>query len=213
MLDTTSSPYNPSAQVERMREIIVGRQLARVEQRLDRLDHFVEQPQLSHRDTLNRIETVEAKFETSHDNMQHQVDQMRLEYGGEIATRRNEVHRLAEQIQATAQQRSDQRVQPQMMSEMEQRMGFWLTTWQRGLEQHLEQRENWLIQQLRQELQQVRAATTQQIAAWEASQQQSQQATQAKLEHITQAARALTESASSLGNTHSNDFSAPTLWP
>jgi uncharacterized protein (UPF0210 family) len=196
-----------------MREIIVGRQLARVEQRLDRLDHFVEQPQLSHRDTLNRIENVEAKFETTHDNMQHQFDQMRLEYGGEIATRRNEVHRLAEQIQATAQQRSDQRVQPQMMSEMEQRMGFWLTTWQRGLEQHLEQRENWLIQQLRQELQQVRAATTQQIAAWEASQQQSQQATQAKLAHITQAARALTESASSWGNTHSNDFSAPTLWP
>ena len=210
MLDNTSSPYNPSAQVERMREIIVGRQLARVEQRLDRLEHFVEQPQLSHQDTLNRIETVEAKFEAARDNMQHQVDQMRLEYGGEIANRRNEVHRLAEQIQAAAQQRNEQRVQPQMMAETEQRLGAWLTNWQRGLEQHLEQRENWLIQQLRQELQQVRAATTQQIAAWQATQQESQQATQAKLAHIAQAARALAESATSWGASPSNDFSAPT---
>jgi bifunctional N-acetylglucosamine-1-phosphate-uridyltransferase/glucosamine-1-phosphate-acetyltransferase GlmU-like protein len=209
MLDTTQSPYNPSAQVERMREIIVGRQLARVEQRLDRLEHFVEQPQLSHLDTLNRIETVEAKFEAARDNMQHQVDQMRLEYGGEIATRRHEVHRLAEQIQATAQQRSEQRVQPQMMADMEQRLGSWLTTWQRGLEQHLEQRENWLIQQLRQELQQVRAAATEQIAAWETNQLLTQQATQAKLSHIAQAARALAESATSWSNSYPNDFSAP----
>lgn len=195
-----------------MREIIVGRQLARVEQRLDRLETFVQQPHISEDDVLCRVETVEAQFEAVRDHMQHQVDQMRLEFGGEVANRRQEVHRLAEQIQLAAQARNEERAQAESVAVLEQRVGQWLGQWQKSLESHLEQRENWLIQQLRAELQtmrqeqqrlmqeqqQFRQSLHGQTQHWDVQQQQHFSSNQAKLAQIAEAARALAESAATL---------------
>lgn len=190
-----------------MREIIVGRQLARVEQRLDRLEHFVEQPALPQQDTIHRIEHLEAQFEAARDHVQHQVDQIRLEFGGEIANRKSEVHRLAEQIQQAAQAR----LQANAAGDVEQRVGSWLGQWQKSLENHLEQRENWLIQQLRAELQQLRQHMNQQWQQWNAQNHQQSQVHQAKIQQIADAARALAESAASLGALTNPDSPQPPL--
>lgn len=203
MSHNTPSPYNPSAQVERMREIIVGRQLARVEQRLDRLEQYAEKPRQPQQDALYRIDLLEAQFEATRDNVQQQVDQVRREFGGEIANRQQEVHRLAEQIQLTAQSRN----QNQGVGDINQRLG----QWQKSLESHLEQRENWLIQQLRAELQQLRNQFDQKWQQWEFQNHQPSPYSQVKLQQLADAARALAESAASLSVNPSFDVPTSTI--
>lgn len=132
-----------------MREIIVGKQLSRIEQRLNRLEHFFESPQFSNQDAFVRIENLEAQFETAKDNMQHQVDHIRLEIGSEMANRHSQVHRPAEHIQQSALLQNEIRLQAQSGRDIEQRVGNWLGQWQTSLEDFLGKRESWLIQEIR----------------------------------------------------------------
>ena len=152
MNERNNAPTPSTTQVERMREIIVGRQLGKVEQRLDRLEQQVTQT-VPLPDALTRMEDMEARFEALRDAMQHQMDHMRRELGGEMVHRKQEVRRLAEQIQLTAQAKMTTLASQQEIASMESRLVQWVSSWQQSLEQHLEQRERWLIGQLREELQ------------------------------------------------------------
>jgi hypothetical protein len=141
-----------TTQVERMREIIVGRQLGKVEQRLDRLEQQVTQT-VPLPDAIMRMEDMEARFEALRDALQHQMDHMRRELGGEMVHRKQEVRRLAEQIQHSAQAKMTTLASQQEIASLESRLVHWLTSWQQSVELHVEQRERWLVGQLREELQ------------------------------------------------------------
>lgn len=141
-----------TTQVERMREIIVGRQLGKVEQRLDRLEQQVTQT-VPLPDAISRMEDMEARFEALRDALQHQMDHMRRELGGEMVHRKQEVRRLAEQIQLSAQAKLTSLASQQEIASLESRLVQWLTSWQQSVELHVEQRERWLVGQLREELQ------------------------------------------------------------
>jgi hypothetical protein len=200
------TPRNPtnaptSSQLERVREIIIGRQLGKVEQRLQRLE---ERTQVAVSDgtvssSQERIEALEARFEAVRDAMQHQVDQIRFEFGGEMDHRKHEVRRLAEQIQQAAQAKLPPAVTVPDLAATENRLVAWVSAWQQSLEQHLVRRENWLIGQLREEL--YRAPRT--------AAPQSVPSHQAKLgQQLATAAQALGVAAQSLSQAASS-FSSP----
>lgn len=200
------TPRNPtnaptSSQLERVREIIIGRQLGKVEQRLQRLE---ERTQVAASDgtvteAQERIEALEARFEAVRDAIQHQVDQIRFEFGGEMDHRKHEVRRLAEQIQQAAQAKQPPAVTAPDLAAAENRLVAWVSAWQQSLEQHLVRRENWLIGQLREELQR----------APQASAPAPVPASQAKLgQQLATAAHALGVAAQSLSQAASS-FSSP----
>lgn len=200
------TPRNPtnaptSSQLERVREIIIGRQLGKVEQRLQRLE---ERTQVAASDgtvteAQERIEALEARFEAVRDAIQYQVDQIRFEFGGEMDHRKHEVRRLAEQIQQAAQAKQPPAVTAPDLAAAENRLVAWVSAWQQSLEQHLVRRENWLIGQLREELQR----------APQASAPAPVPASQAKLgQQLATAAHALGVAAQSLSQAASS-FSSP----
>ena len=190
-----------SSQLERVREIIVGRQFGKVELRLQRLEERTQGTvgDGSSSASQERIEALEARFEAVRDAMQHQVDQIRFEFGGEMDHRKHEVRRLAEQIQQAAQAKLPPAVSTHDLAAAEQRLVAWVSAWQQSLEQHLAQRENWLIGQLREELQRApRSAVQPRIPAQ-----------QAKLgQQLATAAQALGVAAQSLSQAASS-FSSP----
>jgi type I site-specific restriction-modification system R (restriction) subunit len=155
----SQTPSN--SQIERMREIIIGRQLGKLEHRLDRLERNLGThvtPDVIEPDT-RRLDEIEAKFEAVRDAMQQQMEQMRREWSGEMVHRKQEVRRLAEQIQIGAQAKMNAASVQQELAASENRLLAWVAAWQQSLEQHLEQREHWLIGQLREELQRHALAT------------------------------------------------------
>jgi hypothetical protein len=165
-----------SAQLERVREIIVGRQLGKIEQRLEQLENITPAKSAAVNDTEVglRMEQLEAKFEAVRDAMQQQVDQVRHELGGEMVNRNHEVRRLAELIQQTAQMRAAAGVTPEDLAASEHRMHAWAAAWQQSLEQHLQQREQLWMHYFQQQWQRLHAhmaasqpprETQQQIAA------------------------------------------------
>lgn len=188
------NPRNPSTtptstQVERMREIIIGRQFELLEQRLLRLENL--NPQTAARHASNAsVEQLEARFEAVRDAMQHQVDQIRIELGGEMVHRKHEVRRLADQIQQAAQAKMTPPATMQEVAATESRLVAWVSSWQKSLEQHLVQRENWLIGQFREELKRV---TQPSILSYPA-----QSPNAAAQEQIAAAAQALSSAAAAL---------------
>lgn len=187
-----------SAQLERVREIIVGRQLGKIEQRLDQLESAspVKSPAVHDAEAGLRMEELEAKFEAVRDAMQQQVDQIRHELGGEMVNRNHEVRRLSELIQQTAQMRAAAGVTPQDLAASEHRMHAWAAAWQQSLEQHLQQREQLWMEYFQQQWQRLHAH----MAASQPPRETQQQ--------IAAAAQALSHAAASLSQ-WAKSFSSP----
>jgi len=183
-----------------MREIIVGRQLGQVEQRLVRLEKFTQSGPVPLPESDTRIDEMEAQFEATRDAMQHQVDRIRLEFSGEMAHRKQEARRLAEQIQQAAQAKSAPPATVQDVTVVEQRLVSWVADWQKSVEQHLAQREVWLIGQFREELARIRQSSS------TAEQTTSQQ--ELAREQIVTASQALAAAATALSQLTSS-FSSP----
>jgi hypothetical protein len=140
---------NPSRQVERIREILVGRQMDGVERRLERLEaNLRPAPSPAESDVF---EIRLAGFEQRHDR---QLQELRDEIDAEKARRVEETHRLAGQIQAAARNRADSGLEAQV--ELEQKFTRWLEHWNQGFRQYLQQRDQHLVAELRSELAQTR---------------------------------------------------------
>lgn len=140
---------NPSRQVERIREILVGRQMESVERRLDRLEaNLRPMPTQAGGDVF---EIGLASFEKRQDE---KFAALRDEIDAEKARRVEETHRLAGQIQAAARSRADSGLEAQ--AEIELRFTRWLDHWNQGFRQYLHQREEHLITELRGELEKTR---------------------------------------------------------
>jgi len=146
MPQTTPTPP-ATRQVEKIREIIVGRQFHAVEQRLSRLE-----------ENLRPMPVAEpaAQPMTPHVLEDHALELHRLRQSLEAEKSRQdtETRRLAQQIQSIA--RSRREAADETRRAVQSDLGPWFQEWQARLQQHLQQREAHLISELRAELDQLR---------------------------------------------------------
>lgn len=175
---------NPSRQVERIREILVGRQMDHVERRLERLESGLRPMPTEPPEDVFAIRL--ANFEQRHDR---KLQELRDEIDAEKARRVEETHRLAGQIQAAARSRADSGMEAQ--AELERKFTRWLEHWNQGFRQYLHQRERQLVSEMRSELEQTREWVKSRLAAGG----QDPRRIQASFEQLANAARAIAEAA------------------
>jgi hypothetical protein len=178
---------NPSRQVERIREILVGRQMDRVERRLEQLETGLRP--LPTRPPDDVFEIRLAGFEQ---RQGLKLQELRDEIDTEKARRVEETHRLAQQIQATARSRNDSGIEAQ--AELEQKFTRWLEHWNQGFRQYLHQREQHLISELRGELERTREWVSSRLAASDQAKGDPHRL-QASFQQLAIAARAIADAA------------------
>lgn len=141
---------NPSQAVERIREIIVGRHLERLEARIERLEtpHWQGPPGSANED---RMIAAEARLEAMQDNIQRFADLTRDELERRSFLQREEVQRLAVQIQQVAATRAAEASGP-AVQHLEQKLGAWLNSWQLAFHAHSSEREKHVVSHMQREL-------------------------------------------------------------
>ena len=181
------SPINPSQAVERIREIIVGRHLDRIEQRVSRLESLGSGPAVP-AGWEDRLCQNEAKVEALQESVRKTGEE------GQVRTARQqeEIQRLAAQIQQIAAMRLEAD-HPPAIRQLESRLGAWLTNWQGALQTHLNDREQRLATQLRQEVASLWENTESQITRLQ-SRAIDRDQIEERFARIATAARALAES-------------------
>jgi hypothetical protein len=182
---------NPSRQVERIREILVGRQMDSVERRLERLEANLRPMPTQAVDDVFEIRL--ASYEQRHDL---KLQELRDEIDAEKARRVEETHRLAGQIQAAARSREASGLEAQV--ELEQRITRWLEQWNQGFRQYLHQREQHLVSEMRSELEQTREWLKSRLATSDEARVDRMQASFAQL---ADAARAIADAAAQAART------------
>lgn len=179
-------PPSPSHTVERIREIIVGRQLDRLEQRVAILE---QSPSAGGVRAEARFDSIEARIEAIQQHFQRLSDSLRFDAEAREIRHQEEARRLAEQFQQAAV--SSLSANP---AELEAKVGQWLGEWQGASQQLATEREQKLIGQLRDEL--LR------FGKWVTARFEEQKRTQAdpaaidrRFAQISKAARALADAA------------------
>lgn len=189
-----SNTLNPSQAVERIREIIVGRHLERLEQRFEHLETRVLQGGVSPR-IEDRLCSSEARLEALQQSLQKSTDQTRVEMRAWQDRHREDVQQLAAQIQqVVAMKRSEG--EPTQVQQLEGRIGTWLNQWQSALQSHLAAREQQISSQIREEVATLWEGTESQITRLE-SHCVTRESIEEKFNRIAAAARALAEAATS----------------
>lgn len=195
-MSPTPPTLNPSQTVERIREIIVGRHLERLEGRVARLESKPEQVSAVPKDEApifeDRLLVTEAKIEALQDHV-HRIDGFRQESEQIAAAHRQEAQQLAAKIQEVARQKADATVFP-AVQELETKLGAWLTEWQKSLHLRLEDRDQKLVARIHGDLAEFRGAIGKRIDDLEA---RVPEGVTDRLDRIAAAARALAESAAS----------------
>ncbi len=192
MSPTPPSPINPSQAVERIREIIVGRHLDKLEQRLVRLESGAPQGQLPHQ-WEDRLCTHEARLEALQHTVQRLTESAREENEARALLQREEIQRLAAQIQQVAALKAAESAQP-AIRQLEQKLGSWLGNWQNALQAHLTERETRITSQIREEVASLWENTESQITRLQ-SRTLDREVIEERFRRIAEAARALAESA------------------
>ena len=143
-----TSPTPPATQqVERIREIIVGRQFHAVEQRLARLEENLRPMPVA--DPNGDPAAAHAR-----ESQAAEIERLRQSMDTERFRQAEETRRLAQQIQAIARSRREATEETRRAIEAD--MKPWFHEWQGKLQQHLAQRESHLIAELRSELEQMK---------------------------------------------------------
>ncbi len=197
-MSPTSSPLNPSQAVERIREIIVGRHLERLEQRVARLETngpssaaTVSPPTALLED---RLFASEARIEALRENVHRLVDSTRQQTELRLAQQREETQRLASQIQQVAALKASESVAP-AVQQLEQKIGGWLGSWQSSFHHQLNDRDQRLAAELRKEVALLWENTESQITRLE-SRAADRDSIEERFNRIALAARALADCAS-----------------
>jgi hypothetical protein len=206
-MSPSSSPTNPSQAVERIREIIVGRQFERLEQRVARLEGMDSfgQPQGSAAPWEVRLCTSEARLEALQHSLQRLTDTTREEAEIRSSQQRAEIQGLAAQIQQVAAMKSAEAREQSAVRELESRLGTWLTSWQGALQSHLNERDHRLADQIRGEVATLWENIEAQITRLQ-SQEIDRERIEERFARVAAAARALAESA--MPPSAGSDFSA-----
>jgi hypothetical protein len=194
-MSPSSSPTNPSQAVERIREIIAGRQFERLEQRLARLESMEPLGSQVSVPWEERLCTSEARLEALQHSLQRLVDTTREEVEIRSSQQRAEIQRLAAQIQQVAAAKSAEAREQSAVRELEGRIGTWLTSWQGALQSHLNERDHRLADQLRGEVATLWENIEGQITRLQ-SRSTDREWIEERFARIAAAARALAESAS-----------------
>ncbi len=189
---TTSPPLNPSQAVERIREIIVGRQFDRLEQRVTRLESAG--PAAPSSPVEDGRLAGEARLAELKQDLHRIIDAERSHTDGQIAGCRGEIQRLSARIQQIAAANATAAAGPGVR-ELEQKLGGWLAGWQRSLHQHLGERDDRLADQIRGEVATLWAETERQITRVECR-MSDREAVEERFRRIAIAARALADCAS-----------------
>jgi DNA repair exonuclease SbcCD ATPase subunit len=184
---------NPSQAVERIREVIVGRQLDRIEQRLTHLETTA-QPAAIYQPLEDRLVSTEAKLEALQDNIGRYASSTREVTEQRFATQQQETQRLAAQIQQVAAMKSS--ASPETaVAQLEGKIGAWLGDWQASFHGQLNDRDQQLVQQLRGEVAHLWENNESQITHLQ-SRMLDSSAIEERFNRIAIAARALAECAS-----------------
>jgi predicted trehalose synthase len=186
------TPLNPSQAVERIREIIVGRHLEKLEARVARLESRTMQEPLP-ASWEERLCTGEARLEALQQSVQRLSESTREEAEQLAQQQRAEIQRLAAQIQQVAAARAAESAQP-AVDRLEQKLGAWLGNWQTSLQTHLNEREQHLAGQIRQEVATLWEHTESQITRLQ-SRALDRDQVEERFQRIAAAARALAECA------------------
>lgn len=200
-MSPTAPPLNPSQTVERIREIIVGRQFERLEQRIAKLESIEPRgyaPAPAPAPWEQRLCTSEARLEALQHSLQRLGEATREEVEIRSARQQAEIQRLSAQIQHVAAIKSAEQHEHTAVRELEGRIGAWLTSWQGGLNSHLNERDNRLGDQLRGEVAALWENTEAQITRLQSQQNRGndRQWIEERFARIALAARALAECAS-----------------
>jgi dynactin complex subunit len=198
MSPSPPSPINPSQAVERIREIIVGRHLEKLEQRVVRLESgapataAAPQPNWEDRFTVH-----EARLEALQHSVQKLTEGAREEAEARALLQREEIQRLATQIQQIAAARVAE--QPHAaVQQLEQKLGTWLNNWQSALQQHLNEREERLTQKLHSDAASLWESTESQLTRLQ-SRSVDREQLEERFQQIAEAARAFAETISPNG--------------
>jgi hypothetical protein len=200
-MSPTSSPLNPSQTVERIREIIVGRQierLERLEQRVIRLETGAPPAAAAAPASTARLEdrifAHEAQLEALKENVHRLADTTREQTELRLAQHREETQRLAAQIQQVAALKAAESPAP-AIQQLERKIGSWLTDWQGSFHTQLNDRDHRLASQLRGEVALLWENTESQLTRLE-SRVADRASVEERFARIALAARALAECAS-----------------
>jgi hypothetical protein len=195
-MSSPSPTFNPSQTVERIREIIVGRHLERLEQRVARLEtHGV--ANLGGASAVHledRLLANEARIEALKENVDRFSAGRQEQSEMQIAKYREETQRLAAQIQQVASLKATESAMP-AVQQLEQRIGTWLTDWQSSFHVQLNERDQRLASQLRNEVAALWESTESQLTRLE-SRAIDRDSVEERFSRIALAARALAECAS-----------------
>lgn len=195
-MSPTSSPasLNPSQAVERIREIIVGRHLERIEQRVARLEKTaVPILPASHLADERRF-IGDSPLAALNENVQRLVETNREQTELRFSQCREDTQRLALQIQQVAAMKANESA-PRMIGQLERKIGTWLTDWQSSFHVHLHDRDRRLATQLRNEVATLWESTESQLTRIE-SRAVDRDYIEERFHRIAVAARALAECAS-----------------
>jgi len=196
-----SPPPNPSQAVERLREIIVGRQFEQFEQRIRRLEIAGPSTGLTSAasedfdDRLSANEALmEARFESVHENMQQLVAKVREQTEHLLTQQREATLQLTGQVQQLVEAQSSE-ISADMIRQLEQKIEAWLTNWQNFIHLQLNERDQNISALLHREVSTLWENTESQITALQ-SRAADWDTIEQRFSRIALAARVLAECAS-----------------
>ncbi len=196
-MSPTPPTLNPSQTVERIREIIVGRHLERLEGRVARLESApaVATPLAQHPIFEDRLLITEAKVEALQEHV-HRLDSTREETLRLAVSQREDARHLAAQIQEIAREKAEATVLP-AVEKLERKLGAWLGEWQKSLHLRLEERDGNLAEKIRTELAEMKEGIDKRFSDLE---RKIPENVEDRFNKIAAAARALADSAASFSS-------------
>lgn len=187
-------PLNPSQTVERIREIIVGRHLERLEQRVAMLETSVPPPPATSAPTASRHPANPGPLEALQHNVQRLLESNREQTDLRLSQYRQETQRLAVQIQQVVAMKASE-PPPRAINQLERKIGNWLTDWQNSIQVHLHDRDKRITAQVHHEVAALWARTESQLTRLE-SQTIDRQSIDEHFNRIATAIRGLADSVS-----------------
>lgn len=201
-MSPTPPTLNPSQTVERIREIIVGRHLERLEGRVARLEsqpvNAANKPAPLGDIFEDRLLITEARVEALQDHV-HRIEGLRDETERLGTMHREEVQRLAMQISEIARVKAENS-DVHAVEKLERRLGAWLTDWQKALQMRLDTRDRDVVEKVRAELAIMREGIEKRFSELESRVPMN---VEDRFNRIAAAARALAESAVSFSTSTS----------
>lgn len=164
-MSPTPPTLNPSLAVERIREIIVGRHLERLEGRVSRLEAAPAAISADHSPPdifEDRLLMAEARVEALQDHLQR-FETSREELVHTAALQREDAQRLASQIHEIAKEKAAAAAIP-AVEKLDRKLGAWLSEWQKSLQDRLDGRDRDLSARMKSEMAELKEGMEKRIS-------------------------------------------------